>query len=71
MLNQQSYILVSATCLAYQVATRSSSPDMTTVFHARLHGRFIEIKSTSVVRNIIERIKVPSFLEVVLAMDTT
>ena len=29
----------------FQVATRSTSPDMTTVFHAWSYGRFIEIQS--------------------------
>ena len=29
-----------------QVVTGSNSPDMATVFHARLYGRFIEIKSS-------------------------
>ena len=29
----------------FQVATRSTSTDMTTVFHAWLYGRFIEIQS--------------------------
>ena len=28
---------------ALQVATRNTSPDMTTVFHARLNSRFIKI----------------------------
>ena len=31
--------------LKFQVATRCNSPDMTTVFHARPFGRFIEIQS--------------------------
>ena len=29
----------------FYVATRSTSPDMATVFHARPYGRFIETKS--------------------------
>ena len=29
----------------FQVATKSTSPDMTTIFHAWLYGRFIEIQS--------------------------
>ena len=28
-----------------KVAATSTSPDMTTVFHARPHGRFVKIKS--------------------------
>ena len=36
----------SLSCLAqFQVATTGISPDVTTVFHTRAYGRFIEIKS--------------------------
>ena len=40
--DQQSYISVF---VAYQVATRSTSSDMTTVFHALPYGRFVEIQT--------------------------
>ena len=42
---QQSYISVSVHYLNFQVVIRDTSPDMTTVFQARLFGRFIEIKN--------------------------
>ena len=42
---QQSYVSVSVGYLTYAIATRSTRSDMTTVFRARSHGRFIEIKS--------------------------
>ena len=37
------YISVFAAFYNFQVADRSTSPDMTTVFHASSYGRFIEI----------------------------
>ena len=42
---------------------------MTTVFHTRPYGRFTEIQSKLKRKNLIERIKVPIFLEAVLAME--
>ena len=45
MLDQQSYTLASIAYLTYKVAARSTTPDMAIVFHARLYGKFIEIKS--------------------------
>ena len=42
---------------------------MTTVFHAKPYGRFIEVRTTSRERNL-EQIKAPIFLEAVLAIDT-
>ena len=46
-----------------QVAIDATSPDMTTIFNARLYGRFIEIRATSEERNFIVHIKAPMFLE--------
>ena len=45
------------------------SPDMTAVFHARPYGKFIEIRTTSGERNLIERFKPSIFLEAVLATE--
>ena len=45
MLDQQSYTPASIAYLTYQVAARSTTPDMAIVFHARLYDKFIEIKS--------------------------
>ena len=47
MKDQQSYISVSVAYPAQQsqVATRSTSPDMTAVFHIWPYGTFIEIQS--------------------------
>ena len=50
-----------------QVAAKSNSPDMTTVFHARLYNRYIEIRSKDE-RNFTEQIKTPIFLEAVLTI---
>ena len=43
--DQQSYISVFAAYQEFQVATRSTSPDMEPVFHAWPYGRFIEVQS--------------------------
>ena len=43
--DQQSYISVSIAYPAIPSTTRSTSPDMTTVFHTWPYGRFIEIQS--------------------------
>ena len=43
--DQQSHILFLLLIYCFQVAARSTSPCMTTVFHARLYGRFTKIKS--------------------------
>ena len=43
---------------------------MTTVFHAKPYGRFIEVRTTSRERNFLEQIKAPIFVEAVLAIDT-
>ena len=43
--NQQSCISVFVVYPTIQVATRSTSPDMTTVFHARPYGGFTELQS--------------------------
>ena len=45
MKDQQSSISVFVACLTIQVATRGTSPDVTTVFHTWAYGRFIEIQS--------------------------
>ena len=45
MKDQQSYIFVSSFYTAYPVVAGSTSQDMTLVLHARLYGRFTEIKS--------------------------
>ena len=42
---------------------------MATVFHVRLYGRFIEIKSKFLERNLIELIKAPYFFKAVLAIE--
>ena len=42
--DQQSYISVFVFFLTIIAATKNS-PNMTTVFHARLYGRFVDIKS--------------------------
>ena len=52
----------------FQVAPRSSSPDMTTIFHARPYGRFIGIESNLRRKKLIERIKAPIFLDAVFAI---
>ena len=54
----------------FQVAIRSTSPDMTAVFRTWSYGRFIEIQSKLRETNFIERIKAPIFLEAVLAIET-
>ena len=64
MKDQQSYIFVSVVYLTY--SSKRTSPDMTTIFQARLYGRSAEPK-----RNLIEGNKVPIFLEVVLAIEAT
>ena len=43
--HQQSCIFIFVAYQQFQEATRSTSPDMTTVFHAWWYGRFIEIQS--------------------------
>ena len=43
--DQQSYISVFVACLTIPIKISSTSPDMTTVFHAWLYGRFIGIQS--------------------------
>ena len=45
MKDQQFCISISVAYPAMQVATRSTSPDMTTVFYTWPYGRFIEIQS--------------------------
>ena len=42
---------------------------MTAVFHARPYGKFIDIRTTSGERNLIERFKPSVFLEAVLATE--
>ena len=42
---------------------------MTAVFHARPYGKFIDIRTTSGERNLIERFKPSIFLEAVLAAE--
>ena len=61
---QQSVIFIVVVCLTFlfEVATRSTSPDMATVFHARPYGRFIDT-TISGERNFIERIKTLGVLE--------
>ena len=43
--DQQSCMSVFVADWRFEVAARSTSPDMATVFHSRLHGRFIEIQN--------------------------
>ena len=43
---------------------------MTTVFHARRCGKFINLQSNLAGRNFIERIKAPIFLDALLAIET-
>ena len=50
----------------FQVAPRSSSSDMTGIFHARPYGRFIESNLRR--KKLIERIKAPIFLDAVFAI---
>ena len=50
-------------------ASRSTRPDMTTVFHAWVHCNLQRHKATLEERNFIERIKAPIFLEAVLAIE--
>ena len=45
MMDQQSCISDSVAYPAIPIATRSTSPDMTTVFRTESYGRFIEIQS--------------------------
>ena len=45
MLDQQSDIPISVVIPHIQVTASSICPDLTTVFHARLYGRFIDIKT--------------------------
>ena len=56
------------TNLQFQVATRGTSPDVTTVFHTWAYGGFIKIQSNRE-RYFIEWIKAPIFLEAVLAIE--
>ena len=56
-------------CIFVFVATRCTSPDVTTVFHTWVNGRFIEIQSNLRRKNFIERIKAPVFLEAVLVIE--
>ena len=63
----RSCILVS---VAYPTTPcRSTNPDITTVFHTWLYGRFMEIQSNLRKRNVIERIKAPIFLEALLVIE--
>ena len=59
----------SKSCIFVFVATRRTSPDVTTVFHTWVNGRFIEIQSNVRRKNFIERIKALIFLEAVLAIE--
>ena len=43
--DQQSCISIFVAYLKFQVATRSTSLDVTTVFHAWAYGRFVEMQS--------------------------
>ena len=52
-----------------QLATKSTNPNVTTVFHARRYGKFIEIQSNLGERNFIERSKAPIFLEAMLSIE--
>ena len=45
MKDQQFCIFVFVACLTIPIATRDTSPDVTTVFHAWAHGRFKDIQS--------------------------
>ena len=59
----------------FQVATKSTSSDLTTVFQAWPYGRFIQrererYRATAGERNFIEWIKAPIFLEALLAVGT-
>ena len=67
MKDQQSYTSVFVVYLTIQVAARSTSPDVTTLFHAIVN--FWRYKATLGETNFIESIKAPTFLEAVLAID--
>ena len=54
----------------FQVATRSTCPDMTRIYHAWPYGRFIEIKSNLRGKKFIQQFYAPIFLEAVLAIGT-
>ena len=69
MKDQQSIISLFVAYATIRCSNRRTGPDMATVFHIWLYGRFIEIQSTSGERNFIERMKVPIFLEAVLAIE--
>ena len=59
-----------STFVAYLTIPRCTSPGVTEVFHAWVYDRFIEIQRTTLGEgNFIELIKVPVFLEAVLAKD--
>ena len=58
-------------CIFVFVATRRTSPDVTTVFHTWVNRRFIEIQSNLRRKNFIERIKPSIFLEAVSAIEIT
>ena len=64
--DQWSYISASG---VYLIAARSNSPDMTTVLHARLYGRFIEIYSNFRRKKLQKRIKAPILYEAVLPIE--
>ena len=53
----------------YQVETRSTSTDMTTIFHALAYDRFIEIQSNLTRKKLNRTNQLPIFLERVLATE--
>ena len=52
--------------LSNKVATRGTSPDVTTIFHRWAYGRFIEIQSNLRRKKLV---KAPIFFEAVLAVE--
>ena len=60
--DQQSYIPVFVAYPAIPRATRSTNPDMTTVFYTWPYGRFIEIQSNFRRKNLYRRNQGSNFL---------
>ena len=55
MKDQQPYICVFVVYSSISVAARTTNPDVATVFHARLSGRFIDIQSNNSAKNFINQ----------------
>ena len=68
--HRQPYVPISVTYQHIQVVVRSTSPDMTTLFHAKPSGTFIETKS-KLRKKKLQKANQGSFsLEVVLVIET-